>query len=234
MQETEALIRSVLHGHMSAREPLRQYLLHRFWEPVLEACCNLTTTCSSPSLRPEQDHHQLIEHDVSHEGSISTHMDDIGMALDGVNAAGLQAAQVRDSTTDTLFAHRCLQDGCSSRMAHAVPAQPHTIALRLLRNVRQQHAGSKLHCQQPHGHPIPFIHMHGSFCLPATDSLHVSGMQAAYSLVHAAQQAAPESSEARWLVQQLNRLQHPASFSETCRRLEALDLARPVQPGKST
>ena len=96
-QEADDLIRSILRGRMSAREPLRQYLLHRFWEPVLEACCNLTAACKSPFARPEQHHYQLFDHGSSHEGSSSAPSEDIGVALDGVNAAGLQAAQVRKS-----------------------------------------------------------------------------------------------------------------------------------------
>ena len=60
-------------------------------------------------------------------------------------------------------------------------------------------------------------------------STSLAGMQAAYSLVYAAQQAAPQSAGARWLMLQLSRQLDPLSNPDTCGYLEALDLAAAVQ-----
>ena len=69
----------------------------------------------------------------------------------------------------------------------------------------------------------------GHTCKPSHAHPAYSGMQAAYSLVYAAQQATPQSTEARWLKLRLNGQLDLPSNPDSCGYLEALDLATAVR-----
>ena len=110
MQETDTIAQSILRGQMTAGQPLRRYLLHRVWDPVLEACGRLSNVCSSPSPRPMHDHQQNGSA-VSDGESALGHLEDIRAALDEISAAGLQAAQVSSSIADSTISKHPLLTG---------------------------------------------------------------------------------------------------------------------------